>query len=265
MKRQMKGGTKEMKNKTTSLVLATILLASILATGFALAETEIEVDNASAIIPSEDVTSADVSVDETAYKRVGSAAVTYAQGYATSGDNGYLLNALWGVHTFSKIAKEDVQAIREQYKGNKTAMEQALKEAAKEEIVKNSAGKLELGIGKDNERYQLNLTSKSADNKTASFDVLAINTKEKVGTLSLTGKGYSQFTLWTGTLSIDSGDKAGTYSVSLASKTALVKNPGKGNSENASEGNREKKQGFWQNLFSFGRNKGKAQQQNQEQ
>lgn len=256
-----------MKNKKISLFLMTLMLVSILATGFALAETETEIDNANEVVPSQDTTSGDISMDETAYKRIGFARITYAQGYATSGDKGYLVNALWGVHTFSKIAKTDVQSIREKYKGNPEEIKQALKEAAKEEIVKNSAGKLQLGVGKDHENFKLNLTSISADNKTVSFDVFSINSdgtegRTKVGTLSLTGKTYSEFTLWTGTLSLDSGNKAGTYAVSLASKTALVKNPGKGSSENQVkngqevENNQGKKLGFFQKLFR--RNKAKA-------
>lgn len=269
MKEKMKGGQdkKKMENKTKaiSLVLASIMLTSILAAGFALAETETEVDNESALTPSTDtsVVSSDIP---TGYKQVGLARATYGQGYAISGDIGYTANVIWASHTFSRIAQADLQAIREQYKGNKTAMEQALKEAAKEQITKQSAGKLQLGIGKGHENFKLNLTSTSADNKTVSFDVLTIDSKEKVGTLSLTGKTYSDFTLWTGTLVLDSGDKAGTYSLSLASKTALIKNPGKGqgngqgkegNAENQGQG---KKKGFWQNVFSFGRNKNKPQQ-----
>ena len=257
-----------MENKSMSLMLASLMMLSILATGFALAESVTEVDSTSEIMPSEDVTSADVSFDETAYKRIGSARVTYAQGYATSGDNGYLVNALWGVHTFSKIAREDMKAIKESNKGKPEDRKAAL-DAAKEEIVKNTAGKLQIGVGKDNERYQLNLTSMSSDNKTSTFDLLAINTKDKVGTLTINGKSYSEFTLWTGTIVIDSGDKAGTYSISLASKTELVKNPGnpgKGNSEgNQLNGqqNEQLKKGFWQRIFNSGKGKVKAQPQGQ--
>ena len=252
--------------KKLSLFLALLLVSSIFATAFVLADAEDtdapETNNVKSDLGIEDQSALAGLVKEAnstlqGYRHFGGSQVTYAQGWATFDDSGYLVNVLWVSQTFAKASVEEIRDIREQYKDcmeneerrNRTCIynaTQALKDVANETIQKRSFGKLQLGVGRNHQNFKL--VKNEFTNDSVNFDVYTIDsrnaTRDKVGTLDLEATHYSDMTLWQGQLVIESGDRAGTYEVSLASKSAIVIGLGLNNIESISN-----KKGFWQRLM----------------
>lgn len=243
-----------MESKSIALALVSIMALSILASGFALAEDESEINDLTEI-SSGDTSNLDLGLQNV--ERFGLSKVTSAQGFATSDSTGYLVNALWARYSMLNISRGELDSLREKYRGNPEAMQSALQELSSRGIVNVSDGKLALGAGKDNQKFKLSLASSS--DSSLVFNVFSISSDGKegrtqVGTLTLTAKDYAEMTLWTGSLVLNSGTNAGTYSVSLASKSGLMKSDnglglalGKDKKENKDEKGRG--QGFFKNIW----------------
>ena len=250
--------------KILSLALAFLMIFSIFAAVFTIADSEDsnaeETNDTIAYLEVSDESSLTEMVEDSnktlpGYRHFGAAQVTKGQGWAISEDSGYLVNVLWASQIFARAPKEEIQQIRQQYKNctdsagkrNRNCTIDAIDSlrTANDSIQKRAFGRLQIGVGKDHENFKL--VKNTFDNKSVIFDVYTINsrnaTRDKVGSLELEGKHYTQFTLWEGTLKINSGDHVGTYQVSLASKSVIANSLGK-----VKEIVKEQRKGFFQRL-----------------
>lgn len=260
-----------MENKSIALAMVSLMALSILASGFALAESTSEISNVGDLSAGN---ANELSIESQDVAKVGMSKETYAQGFATSDSAGYLVNALWSKFSYLNISKNELQNIRDKYRNDPAGMQSALQELANRGIVNSTIGRLSLGAGTSHQNFKLSLASSS--DSSLVFDVSSVYSdgsagKDNVGTLTLTSKDYSQMTLWTGTLVLRSGTNAGTYSVSLASKSGIMNSnngPGLALGRDKNEGNKPgnapqgnpQGQGFFKNLWDKVR--GKAPQNN---
>lgn len=247
--------------KIYGLIIAIVLLAGIFAASFALAQEESVQDivgNTSSIVDDANNLLNDTGTAIDDAKVLGSKSLTLAEGWAISNDNSKAeaITGLWLAGNYLDVSADKVKEVRQQNKGDKAKIKEELQKLSGN-VVSFSTGNLELGQGKDKEKFKL--VKKDMTNTSVSFYVLPVNEKRflnssdaasaAVGTLTLDKKQYPDLTLWTGSLVLNSGNNAGTWNVELASKTKAVKSQeaGKGNQgeSNKQEG---KKTGFWDKL-----------------
>lgn len=266
------------KNRSIALMLTSLIVVSILAMGFALADDTLA-GNDSGIPASESSTisalTSDQSNESPAFKNIAYNEAYYAHGWATLGSTGDLLTAVWVTKTVANVSKDQISLIRQQYKGNPSALNDALKNLADLGVVKLSKGVLRFGIGKGSEN--LKLENGQVSNSSVSFDVFAMDSNvsdsnAKIGSLTLSSIQYSDFNLMQGTLTLSSGSHAGTYSLSLGEKSSRATGVGSinnlVNTENKVVSGNGQKNGFVQRFFGGlfkGKNKPKAQPQGQPQ
>lgn len=253
--------------KYASIGLALLLVSSILALSLVSAQdaeetTQIVSNNISSDLPNSDQiaeSASEVALNKTNKKQIGLTRVTYAQGWATSENTGYLSNLVWASSSYSNITQNDIKAVREQYKNDKKGARMALADNVSQGgVMKLSSGRLTLGTGREATIYKL--TNKDFSNTSLTFDVYSLDkNSSSIGTLTLNAKQYGNMTLWSGKLVINSGDKAGSYDVSYSAEsrlTAMSAGNGKAKGiEIAMEKGNGKKIGLFQKVFNFGRNK----------
>lgn len=237
--------------KTLSIVIMALMLFSIFAVGFVIAENE-EVTSVSDIAGENaegDVNSVlnESSAIDDDVKIVGLNAVTLADGWVIASDNtkAEIVRALWTTKKQLKVDAVKVKEIRDKYKGDKAKIVEELKKMTSDVVVV-SQGRLNIGTGKNMEKFKL--VKKEITEQKAIFYVLSINSKlteteastNAIGSLELVKKQYPNMALWTGKLTLDSQAKAivnkdyssntqyhGIWNVNLASKTKLFKGAGK--------------------------------------
>ena len=221
--------------KIISLAIMALMLFSIFAAGFAIAENE-EVTNINEIATETGESDINEVLSETQtsdddVKMIGLNAVTLANGWIIASDNtkAEITRALWTTKKQLKIDASKVKAIREQYKGNKAKIIEELKKLTSDVVIV-SQGRLNIGTGKNMEKFKL--AKKEITEDKASFYVLPINTEIPsdgnvgrlyVGSLELSKKQYTNLALWTGKLTLNSGTNKGEWNVNLASKTKLFR------------------------------------------
>jgi len=177
--------------KILSLALAFLMLVSVFAVAFAIAEDNAESDDVSADLEVNDANElADTAVETNksvqGYKHIGFSSVTAGQGYAISGDFGFLADVLWINQKFVKISKEEIKEIREKARnGSLKEAKDDLIAAENDSVITRSFGRLHLGLGKRHSNYKL--VKADVSNESASFDVYSLGSKnetgDKVGTL----------------------------------------------------------------------------------
>lgn len=231
MKNKAERRYKQMEGKIATLI-AVLMLTSIFAFSFALADSSgNSTENQTLEIPqapsNDDIGSVLNESNQTpdGYKLLGSSNITYSQGWALSGSNGYLVNALWAISTFAKISNTDIKNIRDNFKNDSAGRQAALREAANESFAEFSNGRIVLGTGKGQEILGLKM-SNSSTGANLVFDVMSNqkgnNAGVIIGSLTLNSQDYSNVTVYTGTLVLNSGNYVGTYTLNMAGKTSEV-------------------------------------------
>jgi len=243
--------------KTLSLALMALMIVSIFVSAIVIAENE-EVTNISEISDSastvgdtnEVIAESESVIAETDERVIGLGAATLAEGWSISSDNtkAEITTGIWVSKKYLKVNVSKTKEIRDKYKGDKAKIIEELKKLTSETQI-TSHGRLNIGIGTNKEKFKL--FKKEITDEKASFYVVPMlkqtettieetaklkqteTTIEEtakassVGTLELTKKQYTNLALWTGKLVLTSGNNKGDWSVSLASKTKLIRGIGK--------------------------------------
>lgn len=218
--------------KQINLALILILISSILASTFALAQEELS-EISQVEVSSNDLEESIKEVNEKTgnFKRVGFADVWRGNGWISNSDKGYLISGLWAHQAYSRN-----ESLKHLFLGR-------------------------LFIAKVG-NFRLIKTTESDSNTSLEFYVVPMRTNVKnleeaktnsAGTLSLTKTSdYSNMAVWSGTLVLNSGDVKETYTVSLATSKHNIK-PSIG--EKVKETKQETRKSFWQKMNIWKKNK----------
>lgn len=229
------------KMKTASIVIIALMLFSIFAAGFVIAENEEiadvgEISDSTSVISdtNEAIAESEKAIAKTDERVIGLGAATLAEGWSISSDNtkAEITTGIWISKKYLKVDASKAKEIRDKYNGDKAKIIEELKKLTSETQTTNH-GRLNIGIGINKEKFKL--FKKGITDEKASFYVVPIlkNTEttteetaktNSIGTLELTKKQYPSMALWTGKLVLNSGTNKGEWNVNLASKTKLFKN-----------------------------------------
>ncbi len=247
----------------TSLGIIALLVISIFAMAFALADDSVTVEDSIAIETVEttaavteavqpvatDDTLAEVSTEteaiapstqapEAQQRYLGVARATVGDGFVVKSDNteAKRIAALWVSSKYVSVDPAKLKNLREQYKGQPARLKAEIAKLATDKVVAKAAGRLRVGFGATGANFKL--LKKEFTNTSVSFYVLPITedlaalkdaadseiSAKLVGTMTLDATKYPSLVLWKGTLTLTSGNFVGTWSVTATSNSKVITN-----------------------------------------
>lgn len=245
--------------KKTAITLAMLMLVSVFAMAFALAddsttfedvvasetvetsegvvETPIADQNTVQEVASEVETVAPSEQASVAQQRyAGIARLTVGDGYVIKSDStaAEKLRGFWVSARYISVDPAKVKEIRDLYKGQPAKIREELAKLATDKVVLKATGRIAVGLGAGTEKFKI--LKKEFTNTSARFYVLPITedlgalkdatdadiSAKAVGELQMSATKYPHLTVWQGTLTLNSGNFAGTWTVSLSTHLRLA-------------------------------------------